>query len=659
MSGQCLDELRRCKHRHIPSITSGLSRIDHQGFSRLNTLLPTQLSFINEPSLPVTKTAGVWAMIFPFINRADLEFQLFDVLNVDALCSRAMYVKHDVTTFKQVLNTAYDVATDFFAPHAALSDAQEPVFNGNNILLIPEIKRALDAYSDAGLTGATFAEEFGGLQLPFIVGQAANAIFYAANISTAAYPLLTVGAANLIAAFGTQEQKKNFLRPMIDGRWFGTMCLSETQAGSSLADTLTRATPKSGNEYLIRGSKMWISCGDHDLSENIVHLVLAKIENAPAGVRGISLFIVPKFLVEPDGQLGRRNGVALAGINHKMGYRGTVNTLLNFGEGEDCVGYLVGEAHHGLSYMFQMMNEARIGVGLGATMCGYAGYMASLQYARERLQGRHPESKDPTSAQVPIIQHADVRRLLLTQKCYVEGALSLSMYCAFLVDELRTATDENVKRRAGLLLEVLTPIAKSWPSEFCLEANKHAIQVLGGYGYTREFPLERLYRDNRLNAIHEGTHGIQGIDLLGRKVVMLDGAAFAALGANISLDIQSASRHGELSENINALRDAWELAEKVTKLLVEKRSIDLRRALSDSSVYLDMLGHIVISWMWIRQAATALVGIKIKPDEKIFYEGKVAACNFFFERDLPKIRAQAEVLTANNGAHYSINEKSF
>ena len=598
-------------------------------------------------------------MIFSFINRADLEFQLFEVLNVDALCSRAMYVKHDVTTFKQVLNTAYDLATDFFAPHAALSDAQEPVFNGNNVLLIPEIKRALDAYSDAGLTGATFAEEFGGLQLPFIVGQAANAIFYAANISTAAYPLPTVGAANLIAAFGTEEQKKKFLRPMIDGRWFGTMCLSETQAGSSLADMLTRATPKSGNEYLIRGSKMWISCGDHDLSENIVHLVLAKIENAPAGVRGISLFIVPKFLVQPDGQLGRRNGVALAGINHKMGYRGTVNTLLNFGEGEDCVGYLVGEAHHGLSYMFQMMNEARIGVGLGATMCGYAGYMASLQYARERLQGRHPESKDPTSAQVPIIQHADVRRLLLTQKCYVEGALSLSMYCAFLVDELRTATDENVKRRAGLLLEVLTPIAKSWPSEFCLEANKHAIQVLGGYGYTREFPLERLYRDNRLNAIHEGTHGIQGIDLLGRKVVMLDGAAFAALGANIFLDIKSASRHGELSENIKALSDAWELAEKVTKLLVKKRSIDLRRALSDSSVYLDMLGHIVISWMWIRQAATALVGIKIKPDEKNFYEGKVAACNFFFERDLPKVRAQAEVLTANNGEHYSINENSF
>lgn len=598
-------------------------------------------------------------MIFSFINRADLEFQLFEVLNVDALCSRAMYVKHDVTTFKQVLNTAYDLATDFFAPHAALSDAQEPVFNGNNVLLIPEIKRALDAYSDAGLTGATFAEEFGGLQLPFIVGQAANAIFYAANISTAAYPLLTVGAANLIAAFGTEEQKKKFLRPMIDGRWFGTMCLSETQAGSSLADMLTRATPKSGNEYLIRGSKMWISCGDHDLSENIVHLVLAKIENAPAGIRGISLFIVPKFLVQPDGQLGRRNGVALAGINHKMGYRGTVNTLLNFGEGEDCVGYLVGEAHHGLSYMFQMMNEARIGVGLGATMCGYAGYMASLQYARERPQGRHPESKDPTSAQVPIIQHADVRRLLLTQKCYVEGALSLSMYCAFLVDELRTATDENVKRRAGLLLEVLTPIAKSWPSEFCLEANKHAIQVLGGYGYTREFPLERLYRDNRLNAIHEGTHGIQGIDLLGRKVVMLDGAAFAALGANIFLDIKSASRHGELSENIKALSDAWELAEKVTKLLVKKRSIDLRRALSDSSVYLDMLGHIVISWMWIRQAATALVGIKIKPDEKNFYEGKVAACNFFFERDLPKVRAQAEVLTANNGEHYSINENSF
>ncbi len=322
---------------------------------------------------------------------------------------------------------------------------------------------------------------------------------------------------------------------MLEGRYFGTMALSESQAGSSLADITTRAEPQADGTYRLFGRKMWISGGDHDLSENIVHLVLARITGAPAGTRGISLFLVPKHLVAPDGGLGEHNDVALAGINHKMGYRGTVNTAPVFGDGAytpggrpGAVGHLVGAENRGLPVMFTMMNEARIGVGLGATALGYTGYLKSLAYARERLQGR-AAGADPSTAQVPLVEHADVRRMLLAQKSYAEGALALNLYCSRLVDDVASLDDPAGVAEAEKLLGVLTPIAKSWPSQWCLAANDLAIQVLGGAGYTRDFDLELHYRDNRLNPIHEGTHGIQGMDLLGRKVLLDGGAGLGVL----------------------------------------------------------------------------------------------------------------------------------
>jgi alkylation response protein AidB-like acyl-CoA dehydrogenase len=423
------------------------------------------------------------------------------------------------------------------------------------------------------------------------------------------------------------------------------MCLSEPQAGSSLGDIKTRAIPQADGSYRIVGNKMWISGGEHDLSENIVHLVLARIEGAPVGVKGISLFIVPKFRVNDDGSLGARNGVRLAGLNHKMGYRGTVNTVLNFGEAP-CSGDLVGQPNQGLACMFHMMNEARIGVGMGAAMLGYAGYLFSLDYARNRPQGRLVSNKDPDSKPVPIIEHTDVRRMLLQQKAYVEGGLALCLYCARLVDEQAIAEDPKVREPLHLLLEILTPMAKAWPSEFCLEANKLAIQVLGGYGYTRDYPVERYYRDNRLNPIHEGTNGIQALDLLGRKALMHNGAALKLLLARIAATVAATRDAPGLAEYAQALQRAADTAAQVTLRLgqaAQQGQTDL--FLANAHLYLEMLGHTVIAWIWLQQAAAAQQGLATATAaDRAFYDGKLRACRYFFRYELPKADSQAALL---------------
>nr|WP_199899354.1 acyl-CoA dehydrogenase family protein [Sneathiella glossodoripedis] len=433
------------------------------------------------------------------ISLEDISFHLTEMLDVKRLCSRDRFSEHDEAVFDAVLKTAEQIAGDLFAPHNQKADQNEPTFDGEKVHIIPEVKDALAAYIDAGFMGIQHDYDVGGMQLPASVAMSCSAIFNSANVGTAGYPFLTIGASNVLRTYGSDEQKHRFMEPMIEGRFFGTMCLSEPQAGSSLSDIKTQAVPQDDGTYRITGNKMWISAGEHELSENIIHLVLAKVPGGPAGVKGISLFIVPKFLVNDDGSIGERNDVSLAGLNHKMGYRGTTNTLLNFGENEGAVGYLIGEEHKGLFYMFHMMNEARIGVGLGAVSLGYAGYLYSLEYAKNRPQGRHPDGKDPTSDQLMLIEHADIKRLLLAQKAAVEGGLALCLYAADLVDDENTSPNEKDRAEASLLLDTLTPVVKSWPSEFCLEANKHAIQILGGYGYTRDYPVEQYYRDNRLN----------------------------------------------------------------------------------------------------------------------------------------------------------------
>ena len=584
------------------------------------------------------------------LSARDIEFLLYEWLDVESLTSRMRYADHSQETFNAALKTCEQIATDLFAPHNRKADLNEPHFDGEQVHLIPEVKPALDAFAAAGLMAAGQDYELGGMQLPTVVEKACTAWFMGANLGTSAYPFLTMGNAKLLLAHGTPALIEKFVRPMLAGRFFGTMCLSEPQAGSSLSDIKTRAEAQDDGTYRLTGSKMWISAGDHELSENIIHLVLAKLPGPDGklvpGVKGISLFVVPKILVNADGTLGERNDVALAGLNHKMGYRGTVNALLNFGEGKwkpggkaGAVGYLVGEAGKGLACMFHMMNGARIGVGLGATMLGYTGYLHSLDYARNRPQGRHPLAKDPASPQIPLIEHADVRRMLLAQKSYAEGALALNLYCARLVDEERTGESETARREATLLLDILTPIAKSWPSQWCLEANSLAIQIHGGYGYTRDFPVEQFYRDNRLNPIHEGTHGIQGLDLLARKVVMQDGAAFKLLVSRMEATLHRADEDGDLTELVG---DVFSLLDHLVETTRDLHATgDVNKTLANATVYLEAFGHIVMAWIWIEQALAAAAAPNRHDD---FYRGKMQACQYFIRWELPKVRPMLNLL---------------
>ncbi|QBX39469.1 acyl-CoA dehydrogenase [Pseudomonas fluorescens] len=595
------------------------------------------------------------------LSSRNLAFELYEVLDAEGLTRRERFAEHNRETFDAAIGTARSIAEKYFAPHNRKGDENEPRYENGQAMLIPEVKPAVDAFLEAGFLNAARSFEAGGMQLPTLLSQACFAHFQAANAATTSYPFLTMGAANLIESFGSAEQKQRFLQPMIDGLFFGTMALTEPHAGSSLSDIRTRAEPASDGTYRLKGNKIFISGGDHPLSENIVHMVLAKLPDAPLGVKGISLFIVPKFLVNDDGSLGQRNDVLLAGLFHKMGWRGTTSTALNFGDNGECVGYLVGKPHHGLSYMFQMMNEARIGVGMGAVMLGYAGYLYSLEYARERPQGRVPDSKDPSTAPVAIIQHADVRRMLLTQKSYVEGAFDLGLYAARLFDDTTTLETEAERKQAHELLDLLTPIVKSWPSEFCLKANELAIQILGGHGYTREYPVEQYYRDNRLNPIHEGTHGIQSLDLLGRKLAQNGGAGLKQLIRLIANTAERATAY----ESLTALREPLEklvarLQAVTIGLLTDLAQGKVNSSLANSALYLKVFGHTVIGWRWLEQAIRAEEGLaKGNAADADFYKGKLQAARYFLTWEVPGCHHELALLEARDDACLAMQDGWF
>ncbi|HCJ29326.1 MAG TPA: acyl-CoA dehydrogenase [Pseudomonas sp.] len=591
----------------------------------------------------------------------NLAFELYEVLDAETLTQRERFADHSRETFNAALDTARSIAEHLFAPHNRKADENEPIYQDGEAVLIPEVKPAVDAFIEAGFHNASRSFEDGGMQLPNLLARACFAHFQAANVGTSSYAMLTMGASHLIETFGSEEQKRRFLQPMIEGRFFGTMALTEPHAGSSLSDLRTRAEPAGDGTYRLKGNKIFISGGDHPLSENIVHMVLAKLPDAPPGVKGISLFIVPKFLVRDDGSLGERNDVALAGLFHKMGWRGTTSTALNFGDNDGCVGYLVGEPHKGLSYMFQMMNEARIGVGMGAIMLGYAGYLYSLNYARERPQGRLPDGKNPASAQVPIIQHTDIKRMLLIQKAYVEGAFDLGLYAARLVDEQHTAPSEDDRKHAHELLDLLTPIVKSWPSEFCLKANELAIQILGGHGYTREYPVEQYYRDNRLNPIHEGTHGIQSLDLLSRKLTQNGGAGLRQLLGLIHGTCKRASEFGSL----DALRQPLEqlltrLTEVTQALLGDLMAGKINQALANSALYLKVFGHAVIGWRWLEQAIRAEQGLTAgNAADTDFYRGKLQAARYFLTWEVPSCHHDLDILASRDDTCLAMQDSWF
>lgn len=558
------------------------------------------------------------------VNRQDMDFYLHDWLHIGACADRAM-----VDAF---LDLSEKLAADHFLPHYKKSDVIEPTLDERGVHILPDIGDALGHYTRLGFFSAGFAEEDGGLGLPFLACATSFACFAAANIATAAYPMLTVANARLICAFGTDAQKQQFAAPQIAGRWFGTMCLSEPQAGSSLADIQTRASPEGsdrlGDRYRLRGNKMWISGGDQDASDNIVHLVLAKVPGPngllPEGTVGLSLFIVPKIL--PD---GRRNDVSVAGLNHKMGYRGTANCLLNFGENEGATGWIVGRPGEGLKQMFMMMNEARISVALGAAALACRSHRLSVNYAKERTQGRPAGVR--SGPPVPIIAHPDVKRMLLAQKAYAEGALALCLLCASLVD--READPE-----CAALLGLLTPVAKTWSSEYGLAANDIAIQIHGGYGYTRDFDVEQLWRDNRLNPIHEGTTGIQAMDLLGRKILR-DGTTLPLLAAKLAATAGRAE--GDLAPHGAALLRAWDDIETCLESL---RTVPADQAMDNATPFLRAFGHVIMGWIWLD---LALLGQDRHAGTRLA-EGKRRACRYFFESELPQVKAWLAAVTAGS-----------
>ena len=594
-------------------------------------------------------------------SRRDLAFWLFEFGDVASTLSLPEYSECSEDDVSAMLDAVIDIAEREFAGRADLLDANEPRLEEGRVWNHPRLKPALKAYVDSGFFSAGFSQQWGGMGLPYSVAQMLSVPTMAHAGTGVGYLFITAAAANMLEVVGSPEQKARYLPKLVSGEWFGTMMLSEPHAGSSVGDIRTRAIPQPDGSYHLRGSKMWISGGDHDLSDNIVHMVLAKIENNDGsltpGSAGVSLFLVPKYRVNDDGSLGEDNGVVISGLNHKMGQRGIVNTVPVLGEDKPCVGELLGEPGKGLAGMFHMMNEARIGVGFSAAQLAWFGYCYSLDYAKERTQGRI--NPDPSTPPVAIIKHADVRRMLLAQKAIAEGAMGLCSYAAELVDQRGMGSEQDRQERAALLA-VLTPVVKSWPSMHGLEANHYAIQVMGGYGYTRDFPVERMYRDNRLNEIHEGTTGIQSMDLLGRKLLKEQGAGLKVLAASMLSTATESAEYPELQAWGQALGEATSrLTETSESVAAAAAKGQLSAALANSVAYLDMTGHTVVAWTWLRMALVASRALAEGRGEADYYRGKISACRYFFTYELPKTQAQAALLCQLDTTCLDLDEAAF
>ncbi len=595
-----------------------------------------------------------------FMSMRNLKFLLYEVFDAASLTEHPYFEEYDRRMLDMVLEAAEELARGLLWPYFQEMDRNPPELTDTGVKVHPSVKKSLKEMGDGGWIAMTVPEELDGQQLPQIIADACRFIFCAANYSGSAYYGLSDGAARLIENFGSKALYDAYVPHMRSGRWQGTMALTESEAGSSLSDITTTAEPTEAGDYRIRGQKVFISAGDHDCVENVVHLMLAKITGAPPGVKGISLFVVPKKRIDEKGDLVP-NDVAVSGIFHKLGYRGCPATQLSIGDHDDCHGYLVGEPHNGLRYMFQMMNEARIGVGLGACSMATAAYYASLDYAHSRKQGRKIEDKDPTNPPVAIIEHADVKRMLLLQRSVVEGSLSLLLQCSLYVDLMEVAVPEE-KERYSLLLDLLTPVAKSYPSETGILSISMGLQCFGGSGFCDDYPLEQYYRDARIHPIHEGTTGIHGLDLLGRKVPMHNGKAFHLFCGEVETAIGMAAEMPTLEPYGRQLSDALEELKQVTgHLAAVGREKGIEQAMADATLYLELFGLIAIAWQWLLQGisvAGALNGAPSKT-EADFYRGKFYALRYFFGYELPKARGLLERLTHTDGLTVEMQKEWF
>ncbi|MBI5844980.1 MAG: acyl-CoA dehydrogenase [Deltaproteobacteria bacterium] len=571
-----------------------------------------------------------------FVSMRNVRFLLYEVFGVQSLCETKRFSGHTKKTFDMILDATFKLARDQFFPICGEMDEHPPYLENGVVKVHPNVSRIMRELGEGGWTSAAFPPEQGGDGLPFSVTIMNHFIFNAANYSAAIFPELASGAARLITSFGSKELNEIYVPNMLAGRWQGTMALTEPQAGSSLSDITTEAQPTEEGWYSISGHKIFISAGDHDGAENVVHLMLAKIPGGPKGVKGISMFVVPKLRPEAGGFVP--NDVTVTQVFHKLGYRGAPLTELSIGEKGGCRGYLVGEPNNGLKYMFQLMNEARLGVGTGAAGIASAAYHEALEYVKKRTQGRNIASKDPALPQIPIIEHADVKRMLLFQRGVVEGGISLILECCMALDKAETETGEE-KEKWEMLLEILTPIAKTYPSEMGILSCSQAIQCLGGYGFCEDFSVEQYYRDMRIHPIHEGTTGIQAMDLLGRKCVMNGGKAFMAFMGEAGKTVAEGLGVSALAPLAKKLGDALESLQNTVMILVGRAQAKGPDAfLADATLFLECFGHIAVSWQWLKQALAAAAALGKNPSggEKDFYEGKILTCRYFFAYELPK-----------------------
>jgi len=566
----------------------------------------------------------------PLLSDRDVAFQLYEVHGALELCKLPYFAEHGRETFDPFLASARKLAREVLFPAYRPMDQEPPRLVDGRVRVHAAMREIWPRLVELGLTCPTRPNQVGGQQMPAIVASMGAGYLMAANVAAMGYVGLTAGAGHLIEEFGSEWLRQTFLPRMYGGSWSGTMALTEPHAGSSLADVRTRARPTAGGHYLLDGNKVFISGGDQDFTENIVHLALARIEGAPAGVKGISLFAVPRLRPGPDGLTD--NDCHSAGVFHKLGWRGLPSIALNFGERGDCRGWLVGTAHQGLAHMFQMMNSARLMVGMNGVTTAYVAYQEALEYARTRAQGRPLSARDPRSPQIAIVQHADVRRMLLRQKAIVEGALSLLAACARLADLAAHSESEADRSRCAILLDLLTPVAKTFPAEKGFEANVLAVQVHGGYGYTSEYLPEAWMRDQKLNTLHEGTSGIQALDLLGRKVLGTGGTSLRAFAGQVTADCE---RPGVDPEESALLQRALATIGETT---IHLGSLGDRNAMMrNSSDYMELFSIAVVAWQWLLQAAAAREGLRRDPASSDFYRGKLAAARYWFATEVPRI----------------------
>ena len=595
-----------------------------------------------------------------FVRDREIEFLLYEFLDTTALHARPRYAEQDRTIYDEILRSARAASERYLLPFYQKGDEKEVQMVDGAVVSTPEVILAWRAICDGGFMDMSADVDAGGLQVPEVISRAVQTYFQSANTSFAVYPFLTQGVINLIRSFGTQAQQELWIPQLVSGTSIGTMALTEPAQGSALADITTRAEPQKDGTWLIFGQKIYISAGDSDVAHNIVHMVLAKTKGAPAGAAGISLFLTPKWLPDDEGKLSKRNDVHLAGVLHKMGQRSSPTTALSFGDNGGAVGWLVGEEGKGLAAMFQMMNEARIGVGIISAALAYRGFLYSLHYASERPQGRLPSSKDPKSPQVMLTKHADVRRLLLMQKCYSEGALALCFFAASLFEDQHTHPDIEERKRSGLLLDLLTPIVKSWSAKYGCASNDQAIQILGGAGYTREYIVEQLYRDQRINPIHEGAEAIHGLDILSRKVRISGGAAVNAFAAQVTSTIEAAERSDQdLPGLARDLKKRLERLIRLTQDLLERHTKDADEALANATIYLDVFGRVCVAWLWLKQAVVAQEKKDTTQNEALYYEGKLTAARYYLEWELPQTDRQMDLLETPNLIPFRANPKTF